>query len=284
MTRRDLRRQQVGHGRRGEPSSGVRTSGRRALDGLTSKQLAALVASVASFVALTGCGGADSTDAARASTGADAVVALADLQVSDSSIADDPMLVAPSSTAAPAASSTAAPTTAADTLAPTTVVTLPVPAAPPAPRANEPYVELGRIEIPRIDVDTLLLQGITLTTLDQGPGHWPGTALPGQLGNAVIAGHRTSHDKVFRNVDQLLPGDEVIFTTDEGRFVYVVSETTIVKPDAMYIIDQTPEHTATLFACHPPGSTRERIVVHLDLASSESAAETAGGAPAEAAA
>jgi len=285
MTRRDLRRQQVGHGLRGEPSSGVRTSDRRALDRRALdrraldrpswRQLAAVVASVASFVAVTGCGGADNTEAARPSNSATAVAALADLQVTDSSIADDPTLIAPSTTVAPAASSTVAPTTVADTLAPTTVVTLPVPATPPVPRANEPYVELGRIEIPRIGIDTLLLQGITLTTLDQGPGHWPGTALPGQLGNAVIAGHRTSHNKVFRNVDQLLPGDEVIFTTGEGRFVYVVSETTIVKPDAMYIIDQTPERTATLFACHPPGSTRERIVVHLELASSDGATETA---------
>ncbi len=150
--------------------------------------------------------------------------------------------------------------------APATVVeTLPVPEAPPPARANEPYIELGRIQIPKIGIDTTLLQGISLNTLDLGPGHWPGTALPGGIGNTVIAGHRTSHNKVFRNIDQLVPGDEVIFSTSEGEFVYVVRETTIVKPDAMYIVEQTDDTTATLFACHPPGSTRERIVVHLDL-------------------
>lgn len=188
---------------------------------------------------------------------------------------DDPTLrAAPTSTVAPTTPptpSTAAPTsTAAATTAPTTsqatvVVTLPTPEPPPEPRAEEPYVELGRLQIPRIDVDTTLLQGITLTTLDRGPGHWPGTALPGRIGNSVIAGHRTSHDKVFRHLDQLLPGDEVLFTTAEGTFTYRVRETTVVTPDAMYIIEQTWEPTATLFACHPPGSTRERIVVHLDL-------------------
>ena len=93
--------------------------------------------------------------------------------------------------------------------------------------------------------------------------------MPGQVGNSVIAGHRTSHNRVFRDIDQLEPGDEVLLTTSDGMFVYTVRDTTIVQPDAMYIIDQTFESTATLFACHPPGSTRERIVVHLDLPTSD---------------
>ncbi|MEZ5251112.1 MAG: sortase [Ilumatobacteraceae bacterium] len=127
--------------------------------------------------------------------------------------------------------------------------TLPTPLPPPEPRADEPYVEVGRLQI-RVGIDTVMLSGITLTTLDLGPGHWPGTAVPGQIGNVVVAGHRTSHNKVFRDIDQLQPGDEVIFTTVDGEF-YRVSETTIVQPDAMYIIDQTREPTATLFAPRP---------------------------------
>lgn len=170
---------------------------------------------------------------------------------------------APTTTAAPTTSGT--PTTVAPTAAPTVVVTLPQPEPPPEPRADEPYTEIGRIEIPKIGLDHALLQGISLTTLDQGPGHWPGTAMPGQIGNTVIAGHRTSHGKEFRHLDDLVPGDEVILTTDDGRFVYTVVDTTVVAPDAMYIIDQTQDATATLFACHPPGSTRQRIVVHLAL-------------------
>jgi sortase A len=111
-----------------------------------------------------------------------------------------------------------------------------------------------------------MYEGITLKTLDRGPGHWPGTAGAGHVGNAVIAGHRTSHNKDFRKIDELEPGDEIILSTDEGRFVYHVTRTEIVKPDAIWIVDQTPTATATLFACHPPGSTRERIVVFADLA------------------
>ena len=142
---------------------------------------------------------------------------------------------------------------------------LPVPAPPPAPRAVEPRVELGILEIPKLGISKTLFEGVTLNTLDLGPGHWPGTAMPGHIGNVVIGGHRTTKDRPFRDIDQLLPGDEVILSTLEGRFVYRVNRTEIVTPDSLWIIDQTPAFTATLFACHPVGSTRERIIVFLDL-------------------
>ena len=179
-----------------------------------------------------------------------------------------------STTTPPTTSSTTSTTstssTTSTTTAPTTSAvaeTLPNPEAPPAdPRGPEPLVALGTIEIPKIGVSKSLYEGITLTTLDNGPGHWPGTAMPGQLGNAVIAGHRVSHDKPFRNLDQLVEGDDVFLTTDDGRFDYKVTGTEIVTPDALWIADQTPDYTATLFACNPPGSTKQRIVVHLAYA------------------
>ncbi len=163
---------------------------------------------------------------------------------------------------------TTAPATTTTTASTTTVPgTLPNPESPPAnPRAAEPLVELGTIEIPKIGVTKSIYEGITLTTLDHGPGHWPGTAMPGQQGNVVIAGHRVSHDKPFRHLEQLVPGDDVIMTTADGRFVYKVTGTDIVYPDALWIVDQTADYTATLFACHPAGSTRQRIVVHLAYA------------------
>lgn len=173
---------------------------------------------------------------------------------------------APSTTTTSSTSTTTSSTTSTSTSTTTTVVaeTLPNPESPPAdPNAAEALVGVGTIEIPAIGVTKSMYEGITLTTLDHGPGHWPGTAMPGHQGNVVIAGHRVSHDKPFRNLDKLKPGDQVIMTTDEGRFVYEVTGTDIVYPDALWIVDQTAEYTATLFACHPPGSTRQRIVVHL---------------------
>jgi sortase A len=164
---------------------------------------------------------------------------------------------------------TVPPTTVPPTTIPETTIpaALPVPAEVPAdPRAKVPIVQVGTIEIPKIGVSKPMFDGVTLTVLDNGPGHWTGTALPGQMGNVVVAGHRTSHDRPFRNIDQLAAGDEVIFTTADGRFVYLVTSTEVVLPTAVEIIDQTAAYTATLFACHPVGSTRERIVVHLALA------------------
>ena len=140
------------------------------------------------------------------------------------------------------------------------------PIAPPSDnRGAEDNPQLGRIAIPKIGLDSELHDGIRLTTLDRGPGHWPGTAMPGQIGNVVVAAHRTSHGAEFRHLDSLAPGDEVIFSTVDGTFTYLVTGTQIVMPDSLWITDPTDTPTATLFACHPLGSTAKRIVVNLAL-------------------
>ena len=174
----------------------------------------------------------------------------------------------PPTTAPPETTTTTPSTEAPTTAAPETVPdTVPVPIAPPADtRGQEPIIELGSIEIPRLGLAVGMFEGIRLTTLDRGPGHWPGTAMPGATGNVVVAGHRTSHSKPFRHLELLEVGDEVIFNTVDGRFAYQVVGTEVVYPDAVHIIDQTPDRTATLFACHPVGSTKQRIVIHLAMA------------------
>ena len=167
------------------------------------------------------------------------------------------------------------PETTTTTLPATTVATtVPVTAAPPPrtpikvptnPYAAEPIIELGTIEIPKIGLNHRIFQGISLRTIDRGPSHWPGSALPGQVGNSVFAGHRVTHSHPFRNIDQLAPGDEVIFNVNGTRSVYAVTGSEVVSPKALHIVDQTPTPTATLFACHPPGSAKFRYVVHLAL-------------------
>ena len=92
----------------------------------------------------------------------------------------------------------------------TTLPPLPVPGPAPADNEPEPQKYYGRLQIPAIEVDSPFLEGIRLSTLDYGPGHWPGTAMPGELGNVVVAGHRTSHNADFRRLDELVarrPGD-----------------------------------------------------------------------------
>ena len=166
----------------------------------------------------------------------------------------------PLATTAPQLSEGAPPTTKAPVSA--------KPIAPPGDSyAREPVIELGRIQIPKIGVDMAMYEGIRMTTLDYGPGHWPGSAMPGQAGNVVVGGHRTSKHRVFRNVDQLVPGDQIVFTDSNGTHTYAVSKVQIVQPTDVWIINPTPTPTATLFACHPPGSTAQRIVVFADLVS-----------------
>jgi sortase A len=160
-------------------------------------------------------------------------------------------------------------TTTVPTTVPAPTTTIPPPPRPARvptnPYANEPLVEIGSIEIPKIGLNHRVFRGISLRTIDHGPSHWPGTAVPGQVGNAVFAGHRVTHSKPFRNIDQLVPGDEVIFTVDNVRSTYLVTGSEVVTPKALHIVDQTQTPTATLFACHPPGSARFRYVVHLAL-------------------
>jgi sortase A len=145
----------------------------------------------------------------------------------------------------------------------TLATTLTVPANP---RAPEPDVVIGRIKIAALGVDHELREGVTLTTIDKGPGHWPGSALPGQPGNVVVAGHRVTHTKPFRYLNKLSPGDPVTFALSNGAtHVYRVTTTEIVDDKAMWITRPTTTPTATLFACHPPGSARQRIVVRLGL-------------------
>ncbi len=173
--------------------------------------------------------------------------------------------VAPVTTAATTTSTTSTTTTSTTTTTLARQLTTPIP-PPQDADAAEPVIEMGRISIPKIDVDSVMYEGIRNTTLDYGPGHWPGTALPGQIGNVVVAGHRTSKHRVFRNVDQLVEGDPIIFTAADGtEHVYRVTKVEIVGPEALWIVDPTDTPTVTLFACHPPGSTAQRIVVYADL-------------------
>ena len=154
----------------------------------------------------------------------------------------------------------------------TTTVATTVPTSQPVdpPKnayAEEPHVVIGTIEIPKLGLSVPLNQGISLRSIDRGPSHWPGTALPGNVGNAVIAGHRVTHSKPFRYLDTLEVGDEIIYVVDGVRSVYSVTGNEIVTPDATWIVNQTADATTTLFACHPPGSARYRIVVYGKLVS-----------------
>jgi len=136
---------------------------------------------------------------------------------------------------------------------------------PDDPYAAEPLVEIGTMEIPKINLTHRVFHGISLRTIDRGPSHWPGSAMPGEVGNAVFAGHRVTHTKPFRDIDRMVPGDRVFFVVNGVRSTYVMTGSEIVTPNGMHIVEPTTTPTATLFACHPPGSAEYRYVVHLVL-------------------
>lgn len=157
------------------------------------------------------------------------------------------------------------PTTSSTMATTTTVAPAPrtAPIEPPAnPRAKEPIVKIGEIQIPKIGLVHPVYEGVTLTVIDHGPGHWPGSANPGQLGNSVFAGHRVTHSHPFRRINELVPGDEIIFKMQNGTFTYKMTKSSIVTPKDVHIVNPTQDATVTLFACHPPGSARQRYVVN----------------------
>jgi len=142
---------------------------------------------------------------------------------------------------------------------------------PPAPEiVMAPIVEgdaIARIELPRIGIDKIVVAGVEKNDLKKGPGHYPETPMPGQLGNAAIAGHRTTFGQPFFDVDKMQTGDEIVVTTLAGRFVYRVTGQEIVSPSDYQVIATTDptRATLTLTSCHPKYTARERIIVYAEL-------------------
>ncbi len=121
---------------------------------------------------------------------------------------------------------------------------------------------VGRIAIAKIGLKPkVIVEGVTEDQLKRGPGHYPGTALPGQKGNAAIAGHRTTYGSPFHDVNQLTNGDEITVTTTYGNFVYVVSDKKIVDPSDTSVLENHGEALLTLTACHPIWSAEQRLII-----------------------
>jgi sortase A len=160
--------------------------------------------------------------------------------------------------------------TATDPGTPATTPAPVLPSAKPIPPAEK---AVARLEIPRMGLNRIVVEGATADALTKGPGHFPETPLPGQLGNAAIAGHRTTHLHPFFDIDKLQPGDEIIVTTLNGRYVYHVTGTDVVAPEDYAAVIPTTDvtkATLTLVSCTPRYSAKNRIVVHSELVAAES--------------
>ena len=136
-------------------------------------------------------------------------------------------------------------------------------------RTIRPGEALTRILIPDIGVDTIVVEGTTLSALEAGAGHYQGTALPCEQGNAAIAGHRTTYGKPFAEIDQLAAGDRITLETPVGRCTYrVLDGPFITHPADFGVLVQGAGTSLTLTTCHPPGKADQRLIVQAKLVSS----------------
>ena len=122
-----------------------------------------------------------------------------------------------------------------------------------------------RLQIPRLNVDAPVVQGDGWEQLKKGVGQHIGSANPGQDGNVVLTAHNDVYGELFRNLDQLQPGDEIIAYTQQRQYVYVVDRTAIVEPTAVEVMASTGSPTVTLISCYPYLIDKQRIVVFARL-------------------
>ncbi len=119
----------------------------------------------------------------------------------------------------------------------------------------------------RIVSDRMLsvVQGVTLTDLQSGPGHYPNSDDPGEAGNFSVAGHRTTWSAPFYDLDQLQAGDEIHVVDLAGRhFVYLVEELRVIQPSDSWVLDDDPlgrggDHWMVMTTCHPRFSAAQRL-------------------------
>jgi sortase A len=142
-------------------------------------------------------------------------------------------------------------------------------------RAGRP---LGELRIPHLRNHYVIVAGTKASSLAKGPGHYDGTALPGEPGTVGIAGHRTTYGAPFRHLDALRRGDPITITMPYGTFTYRVEGTRVVKPSDVSSLRTIGRQRLALTACHPLYSAKQRIVVTAALVRAMPRGAAAAGA------
>ena len=148
---------------------------------------------------------------------------------------------------------------------------------------------LAVLRVPRLgdfnDSPPVVVEGVSVEDLKKGPGHIPGTAMPGEVGNVVLSGHRTTYGQPFNAFGELRPGDAVVLETRDTWFTYRVTGSEIVSPDAVEVTYPVPgdptatptKRLLTMTTCHPKYSAKQRLIIFSEL---ESADPKSAGRPA----
>jgi sortase A len=143
---------------------------------------------------------------------------------------------------------------------------------------------IARLYIPRISKYWVVVEGVDLDDIRYAPGHYPTSAMPGQVGNFSVAGHR--NPATFWDLDQVAQGDTVVVETRDSWYVYRVTENHIVTPDAVEVVAPVPNEPGvepsqamlTLTTCNPKFDNYQRLIVHAELERSQA---KSAGRPAE---
>jgi sortase A len=147
--------------------------------------------------------------------------------------------------------------------------------APAAATLTDPSITPGapiaRLYIPVMKLHWVVVQGVDVEDIRYAPGHYPGTAMPGEIGNFSVAGHRVP--SLFWNLQDVRPGDQVVVQTRANWYVYRVTANEIVTPHSIEVVAPTPDRigvaptvaTLTLTTCNPKWNDYQRMVVHAEL-------------------
>jgi sortase A len=160
------------------------------------------------------------------------------------------------------------------------------PAAAPSPSASTaappPGKAVARLYIPRLDKHWVVVEGVDPGDIRYAPGHYPKSAMPGQVGNFSVAGHRNR--ATFWRLDELDPGDPIVVETRTNWYVYKVAKSRIVRPSQVEVVRKVPpgfnrgDRLLTLTTCNPKFDNYQRLIIHAELTG---ARERAAGQPAE---
>lgn len=177
------------------------------------------------------------------------------------------------------------------------VTTTPTPQPTVTPDYGDPVVakapanavQFAVMYIPRFGIDYVrsISEGVgTVDVLNKnGIGHYPGTQMPGEIGNFAVAAHRTTHGAPFKQLATLEVGDKIYVQTQDGYYTYLFRGLEYVRPTAVGVLDPVPEQRGvaptdrvlTMTSCNPEFSASERIVAYSVL---ESWQPTSAGPPA----
>jgi sortase A len=132
---------------------------------------------------------------------------------------------------------------------------------------DAPALDTGfaMMRVPKVALEAVVFEGVATETLQKGPGHMSDTPLPGQPGNSVISGHRTTYGRPFRDFDLLVAGDRVEIETKIGTHVYEVRDVFIVAPTDVWVTEPRSGAWLTMTTCNPKYSARERLIVLAEL-------------------